>query len=133
VQLDKQTTDENRPNDMWTTLFEATKPPEPPFRYLMERTHVRVFGEHRQRLQAKLWVDSVRLFTTPTISISIDGEPLAELVPDEHGYVTVDVQTACSGWCDLYIRLSSVAEFWLAPDVLRAVKLLELDWNETGS
>lgn len=105
-------------------------PPEPPHRWLMDRTHVRVHGVHHQHLHMKVWVNKIRLFTIPTVSLTLDGKTLARAEPGPDGNVVFDVDTTCSGWCDLYLVTSTISEFWRTPDDLKAYELLELDWAE---
>jgi hypothetical protein len=101
-----------------------------PHRWLMDRNHVRVRGERKQRLHVKLWVNKRRLFTTPTLSLILDGKTLVRSVPNADGMVTMDAVTSCTGWCDLYLVSSTISEFWRLPDDLKGLKLLEFDWAE---
>jgi hypothetical protein len=96
----------------------------------MDRNHVRVRGERKQRLHVKLWVNKRRLFTTPTLSLILDGKTLVRSVPNADGMVTMDAVTSCTGWCDLYLVSSTISEFWRLPDDLKGLKLLEFDWAE---
>jgi hypothetical protein len=101
-----------------------------PHRWLMDRTHVRLRGEGKQRLRVKVWVSKRRLFTTPTLALNLDGKTIATGSPDADGMVTFDVETSCTGWCDLYLLSTTISEFWSLPTTLKAIKLLELDWTE---
>lgn len=103
---------------------------DPPHRWLIDRTHVRVHGEGERRLCLRIWVNTARLLTKPRLSIWLDGTTLAHATPDAEGYVDFDVRTHCNGWCDLYIIVSTMHEFWRGAEDLNAVKLLEFDWTE---
>jgi hypothetical protein len=105
-------------------------PQEEPHRWLMDRTHLRVHGLHRQHLHMKVWVNKIRLFTIPIVTLTLDGKTLARAEPGPDGNVVFDVDTTCSGWCELYLLTSTISEFWRTPDDLEAYKLLELDWTE---
>ncbi|MGN6108563.1 MAG: hypothetical protein ACTHU0_25885 [Kofleriaceae bacterium] len=101
-----------------------------PGRWLMDRTRLRLRGEHHQRLSLELFIDAGRLRTTPTVTVTLDGETLANVLPGPDGNVRIDATTTCQGWCDLYIHVSSISEYWRSADDLRGIKLLGFDWVE---
>jgi len=101
-----------------------------PHRWLMDRTHLRVRGARKQKLHIKVWVSKRRLFTTPTLTLSMDGKTIARGVPDKDGMVTFDATTSCTGWCDVYLLSSTISEFWRTPGDLKALQLLALEWTE---
>lgn len=114
---------------IWGRLFGVSEP-KTHHRWLMDRTHIRVRGERKQQLRVKVWVSQRRLFTTPSLSLTLDGKTVARGEPDASGVVTLEAVTSCTGWCDVYLLSSTISEFWRAPDDLKALKLLELDWTE---
>jgi hypothetical protein len=101
---------------------------EPPYRWLMDRTRLRVFGTGRETLHVRLWVRLVRAQTQPVVTLSLDGRTIAEASPDEGGDVVFDVPASCTGWCDLYIIFNSSFDWWAGPETNAIAKLLELDW-----
>jgi hypothetical protein len=101
----------------------------PPHRWVMERTRIRVHGTGRQQVHVQLWVKPSRAATTPTVKLSIDGNPLASGVPDHAGYITFDTTATCDGWCDLYITFSSTFEWWMGPEINGLAQLTEFEWN----
>jgi hypothetical protein len=103
--------------------------PPPPHRWLSDRTHLRVHGTGRHRLTMQLQVDATRLATFPSAELSLDGHELARAIPDRDGAIAFDVQVACVGWCDVYLVFSTVAEYWIPAEALRAIRLVELDWT----
>lgn len=105
-------------------------PPEPAHRWLIDRTRVKVRGQTHQRLRVALWVDLPRLQATPRLTLTLDGQVLAEASPDAAGHVAFDVETRCTGWCDVYLVSSTIAEFWRLPESLKVLKLLTFDWSE---
>jgi hypothetical protein len=111
------------PDHVWDLLF-----PSPPHRWLMDRTRIRVLGSGRATAHGKLIVDKSRAYTSPIVTISLDGRTLAELRPDKEGIVTFDVGTTCSGWCDLYITFNATFDWWQGPEANGVARLLELDW-----
>jgi hypothetical protein len=116
--------------DDWLLDRVLGKPPRPPpHRWLTDRTHVRVHGDGERRLRMRIWVDTARLLTTPRLSIWLDGTTLAHATPDANGNVEFDLRTRCTGWCDLYIVISTMHEFWRGAGDLRGMKLLGLEWT----
>jgi hypothetical protein len=115
-----------------TALF-GRPPPEPAHRWLTDRSHLRVHGDGPRRLRAELWVDLSRLDSSPRLTLSIDGTTLGEASPDASGKVIFDVQTSCTGWCDVYLVSSTIAEFWRLPEDLKILKLLVLEWTRPGA
>jgi hypothetical protein len=102
---------------------------DPPHRWLMDRTRLRVFGTGREAIHVKLWVRIARAHTRPLVTLNLDGTTIAETTPDEGGMVTFDVPASCTGWCDLYIMFSSSFDWWVPPEDNGIAKLLELDWS----
>jgi hypothetical protein len=103
---------------------------DPPRRWLLDRTRIRVHGERRQRLRIRLFVDVDRMRAIPTVSVTLDGTTIAEAAPDDRWYVDVDTTTECTGWCDLYINLSTISETWHSAENYRVVALLGFEWEE---
>jgi hypothetical protein len=102
---------------------------EDPYRWLSDRTHLRVHGSDRHRLQAKLRIMPNRLHTIPTLVLHVDGVEIARGHPDPAGYIELDAPVSCEGWCDVYLVLSTVSEWWESAGGLRVMKLLELGWD----
>lgn len=102
---------------------------ETPFRWLTDRTLVRVYGHGQQHLHLKAWVKEGRLYARPMLQISLDGVPLAKMFPDANGEAVFDVPVQCNGWCSVYLTLSTMSEWWLNADNLRGAKLLEFEWT----
>lgn len=112
-----------------TALF-GRPPPEPAHRWLIDRSRMKVRGDgKRHRLRALLWVDLPRLAAAPRLSLTVDGEVLAETSPDAAGNVSFDVESRCAGWCDVYLVSSTIGEFWHLPENLKVLKLLVFDWT----
>jgi hypothetical protein len=101
---------------------------ESPHRWLADQTQVRVFGTGREHLHIKLWVQRANLFSTPTVSFSIDGTTIAEGTPDRDGYVIVDAPATCNGWCDLYIVFNTRFDWWIIAEQNAIAELFEFDW-----
>jgi hypothetical protein len=112
---------------LWTTLF--GDPERRAFRWLTDRTRVRVHGAGQNHLHLKIWVGTRRLMTMPTVSVFVDGQRVSHAQPDANDNVSFDAPVACTGWCNVYILISTVSEFWLNADQLGVAKLLELDWR----
>jgi hypothetical protein len=104
------------------------KPGEPPRRWLSDRTHVRVLGQGRHRLQVQLTIDIRRLGTRPTVSLSLDGQELFLSRPTLDGKVDIDVLAECRGWCDVYLNVSTVGVTWQAASATRGIRLDALRW-----
>jgi hypothetical protein len=102
---------------------------EPAYRWLIDRTLVRVHGEGQHHLHMKVWVKQQRLYSRPIVAVSLDGKRLTKAYPDADGNVVFDVPATCNGWCDLYLTLSTMSEWWLSADSIRAAKLLEFEWT----
>lgn len=101
-----------------------------PKRWLSDRTLVRVHGDGEPRtLHVKLWLKRSRLQTAATASVYISGARVATAQPDTDGYLTIDVPASCRGWCDIYLTLSTISDWWIVADSLRAAALLELEWR----
>lgn len=107
--------------------FEATPPP--PRRWLSDRTHIRVRGDGRGHLHVAIDLDLDRLFTRPTITFTLAGQELGSVFSPLDGHTTFDADAACTGWCDLYISVSTVSEWWLDAGALRAVALRSIRWT----
>ncbi|MDX2092134.1 MAG: hypothetical protein SFX73_29990 [Kofleriaceae bacterium] len=111
---------------LWHLLFGG--PDRRPLRYLADRTRVRVHGSGTHDLRVAAWLRLQRLATSPSISIYLDGARVATGQADAQGNVTLDARVSCTGWCDVYILLSTTSDLWRAEDV-RVAKLLEFDWK----
>lgn len=118
--------------DSALTALVGRPPPEPAHRWLTDRSHIRVRGQGAMRLRAELWIDVPRLESLPRLTLSIDGALLGEATPDAAGKVVFDVQTSCTGWCEVYLVSSTVAEFWRLPEDLQVLKLLGFEWTKLG-
>lgn len=103
----------------------------PAHRWLMDRTHLRLKANGHAHGHLKVWLRPVRAFTTPSVSFIVEGQLVGTAMPDRDGYVAIDGEARCTGWCDGYILLSTISEWWAAPDALQIAKLLEFEWNET--
>jgi hypothetical protein len=101
---------------------------DPPYRWLKDRTRVRVLGTGAESVRIKLWVQLAYLHTKPVVTLSLDGQTLAEAVPDEGGMVTLEAPAPCTGWCDLYILFNSTFDWWAESETSGLARLLELDW-----
>ena len=119
--------------DSALTALIGRPPPEPAHRWLIDRSHLRVHGRGAMRLRAELWIDLARLESSPRLTLTLDGEVLAEASPDAAGNVVFDVATQCTGWCEVYLVSSTIAEFWRMPEDLKVLKLLGLQWTERGA
>ena len=108
----------------------ALEPETPPFRYLSDRTRVRVHGVRRQHYRIRLWADLNRLDTTPAFELVIDGVVRGRVRAGADGSAVFDGDATCHGWCDLYIVASSISDFWLPPDLNQTIKLLGFQWDE---
>jgi len=101
-----------------------------PKRWLSDRTLVRVHGDGEPRtLHVKLWLKRSRLQTAATASIYVSGTRVATAQPDAGGYLTVDTPASCQGWCDVYVTLSTISDWWIVADALKAAALLEFEWR----
>jgi len=112
---------------LWEVLSGGRR--EEPYRWLYDRTHVRVRGEGRHMLHTKLWLKPFRLYTLPTVVLHVDGAEAARGHPDASGNLVFDAPVTCEGWCDVYIVLSTVSEWWQNAEELRVMKLLEFGWT----
>jgi hypothetical protein len=117
-------------NSVWSAFGLAKAVAIPPRRWLSDRTHIRVHGERRQRLQLELYIDNRKLGTRPTVAVSIDGQQLFASAPIADGKVSIDATTACRGWCDVYVSVSSVGVTWQAASTVRGIRLDSLTWTE---
>jgi hypothetical protein len=104
-------------------------PEPPPCRWLTDRTHVRVLGSGRHRLRVQLRVDVARLSSSPSATLSLDGQPLGRTTPDRDGYLGFDRVVSCDGWCDAYVVFSTISEYWAPADAVHAIQLLGFDWT----
>lgn len=102
----------------------------PPYRWIADRTHVRLKGNGRHRLRIKAWADIDRLTTIPTLRLVVDGEDRGRVRATIDGTLELSSDVTCTGWCDAYLILSSLSEYWVPPEALRAAKLLELEWDK---
>lgn len=102
---------------------------EVPHRWLSDRTHIRVLGRGGHRVRAELFVNTTRLASIPHVSLSVDGEIVARAMPDHDEKIVLEAPVACTGWCDVYIVVSSMAEFWLTADAFRGIKLVDFEWT----
>lgn len=107
----------------------APPPPAQPVRWLLDRTHIRVHGEGRRRLQLEMFIDTNRLGTRPSVEVSIDGRELFLSRPMTDGKVSVDVVTECQGWCDVYLLVSSVGVTWQGASSIRSIRLDRFVWS----
>jgi hypothetical protein len=119
--------DEPDHHSLMALIFGNDDPP--PFRWMTDRTLVRVRGQGGHHLHIKTWIKQNRLYAKPIVSVSLDGVPLAKAFPDADGNVVFDLPVQCTGWCNVYLTLSTMSEWWLSADGLRAAKLLEFDWT----
>jgi hypothetical protein len=101
---------------------------EPPHRWLLDRTRIRVLGTGREAVHARLWVRLERARGAPLVALTLGGKLLAEAYPDEAGKIAFDVPAPCTGWCDLYIDFSSTFDWWLTAEENGIAKLLEFTW-----
>ncbi len=113
----------------WAALL-GRSPAMPPYRWIGDRTHVRVHGEGHQHYRIRAWADLDKLDTVPSIRLVIDGNGHGRARAGADGEIVLEGDATCSGWCDLYLVVSSVSEFWAPPDAGRSVKLLGFTWDE---
>lgn len=120
------------PWDRFTdALVGASNEPVPAYRWISDRTHVRARGTKRQHLHVKARMYAQQLATTANeLVVTLDGREVGRVSADADGFMALDADVACSGWCDLYLAITSVPEFWRLPDDLRGIKLVELRWDE---
>ncbi len=112
-------------------LADAPAEPAPAYRWIADRTHVRVHGTKRQHVHIKARMYAQQLSTMANqLVVTLDGSIVGRASADRDGYMTVDGDVACHGWCDLYLGIASVPEYWRLPDDLQGIKLLELQWDE---
>ena len=90
---------------------------------------MRVHGHGKHRLRISAWLDQVHLATHPTLSVYLDGERLANARTDATGNVAIDVPATCVGWCDVYLVVSTISEWWSAAVDVRAAEVLDFDWT----
>lgn len=102
---------------------------EPPRRWLGSRTLIRVRGHGAHRLQLTAWIDELHLATHATMSVYVDGIPVATLSTDERGIVHLDAPVQCEGWCDVHLVMSTVSEWWAKAADLRIAELRDLQWT----
>ena len=102
-------------------------------RALFRRAHLRLRGTTPMRLQIKAALSLKTVFTRPRLDVSLDGEILASVTPDDKGRYTIDVtvdrQRLKGGWHDLYLVLSSVAEPDKDQRDLRVARLELVEWT----
>ncbi len=83
-------------------------------RALHRRAHLRVRGEADMRLELRASVALDRIYTRPRLDVSLDGELLASILPDERGgyavELTIPAERLAGGWRDLYLVWNSVDE-----------------------
>lgn len=115
------------PRGLWALMFGDSE--HGAFRWMVDRTRVRVKGEGTNDLHVKIWVRKRRIGTMPTISVFLDGTRIAKAQLDKDNNVIFDTPVQCTGWCDLYIVISTVSEWWLASDDIRVAKMLEFEWT----
>jgi len=118
------------PGDESPGMFELVFGRNPPGRWLLDRTHVRLRGSGQHRLHVKLWIRPGRLSTVPTMVVKLDGQIVASGKPDPAGDLVLDAPVECTGWCDLYLVLSTISDWWWSAEQIKGVRLLEFDWTK---
>jgi hypothetical protein len=111
-----------------------------PFRWIGQRGVVRVesHGDKAMNLGAYGWVNPRVVLTRPVVSLSIDGQFVAQAVVDEKGLFWVGSaipapMVAKADWLTVDINLSAVAFHWAdAPD-LQVANILFFRWEELGA
>ncbi|HEY0985848.1 MAG TPA: hypothetical protein VGD80_02310, partial [Kofleriaceae bacterium] len=103
-----------------------------PIRPLYRRVHLRVRGTTDMRLQARIAIGLNSVYTRPRIDVSIDGELLASVRPDDAGRYHIDAvvprDRLARGWHDLYLVFSSISEPDKVVRDLRIARLEALEW-----
>lgn len=102
-----------------------------PVRWMHAQAHLRVRGVGPHRLELRGRVHAEVMATRPRLTVSFDGLEVASLVVDPDG--TFAIATAIparwlDGWCDIYLRLSSVHEPWRTMRDLRIARLEHVAW-----
>jgi hypothetical protein len=104
-----------------------------PIRPLHRRVHLRVRGSTDMRLQARIAIGLNSVYTHPRVDVSIDGELLASLRPDERGRYQIDAivprDRLTGGWHDLYFVFSTISEPDKVVRDLRVARLEALEWS----
>jgi hypothetical protein len=107
------------------------------FRWLGQRAAIRLrsHGDRPMKMAVVGWVNQKVLRTTPTITTTVDGEPLSSVVADDKGFfVTGGIvkreQLKGADWVMLDIDLSSVSWHWADPPELRVAIILSFEWSE---
>jgi len=103
--------------------------PEPPRRWLGDRTNIRVHGHGRHHLRLDVRVDLHRLGTIPTAIVKFDGTTVARSSPAADGALVLEADVSCTGWCDLHLVFSSLPEYWVQANVYRAIRLVDFAWT----
>lgn len=127
VQLERRPQPAQHPIlDAVQTLYQAPVP----HRWLMDRTHVRLRGDGKPR-HLRVAIDLVldKLLTHPTVTFTLDGKELAFITSPADGRVVLDTDATCTGWCDLYIQVSTISDWWQSADWLRSVQLRGFRWD----
>jgi hypothetical protein len=111
-----------------------------PIRPLYRRVHLRVRGAGDMRLVARIAIALNSMFTRPRLDVSIDGELMASIYPDDTGHYRIDVGVprdrlagdrsgSPGGWHDLYFVFSSISEPDRVLRDLRIARLEALEWS----
>ena len=103
---------------------------EPPHRWLMDRTHLRLRASGRARSHLRIWIRGERLYTTPTVSFLVDGQLVGKAMPDRTGMLVIDGEARCTGWCEGYILISTISEWWQGAQSLQIARLLDFEWDD---
>jgi hypothetical protein len=84
------------------------------------------------RLQARIAIGLNSVYTRPRVDVSIDGELLASVRPDDAGRYHIDAvvprDRLARGWHDLYLVFSSISEPDKVVRDLRIARLEALEW-----
>jgi hypothetical protein len=104
-------------------------------RALHRRVHLRVRGEPGadMRLAMRAWIALGKVYTRPRMDVSLDGELLASILPDERGGYALGLrlsrQRLIGDWHDLYLVFSSVDEPDPANRDPRTAVLDSVEWG----
>lgn len=104
----------------------------PPRRWLADRSHLRLHGRGKHRLQADLVFDLVVLGTRPTVSLLVDGQEVFLSRPVDSGRLSFDVPVTCHGWCDAYLNVSTIGVAWQTASQTKGIRLDAIRWIPDG-